>query len=140
LTKTADAIDPVSRTLLTQFAIDNADGALLAGGYTQVHLKLAGSSETLRLPVNTLIFRAEGLQVATIGADGKVVLKTITMGRDFGNTVEVAAGLTAEDQVVVNPPDSLATGQAVRIQTPPEKPKDNTATPSADAPKEAKKP
>jgi RND family efflux transporter MFP subunit len=126
LFKTADAIDPANRTLLTQFKIDNSKGELLAGGYTEAHLKLPTAENTLRLPVNTLIFRAEGLQVATLGADNKVTLKPITMGRDFGNTVEVTAGLDAGEKVIVNPPDSLATGDEVRINAPSEK-KDDTA-------------
>jgi RND family efflux transporter MFP subunit len=122
LFKTADAIDPANRTLLTQFKIDNPTGELLAGGYTETHLKLPTSDNTLRLPVNTLIFRAEGLQVATVDANNKVLLKTITMGRDFGNSVEVIAGIAPDEQVIINPPDSIVTGDEVRIAPPKDEP------------------
>ena len=115
LLKTSDAIDPASRTLLAEFETDNSNGELLAGGYTEVHLKLPAASSNIRLPVNTLIFRASGLQVATVDADNHAVLKTITMGRDFGNTVEIVAGIAPDEPVIVNPSDSLSDGQSVRI-------------------------
>ena len=136
LSKSADAIDVSRRTLLAQFEIDNPEGELLAGGYTEVHLKLPTTDDTLRLPVNTLIFRAEGIQVATVDAQGAVTLKSITMGRDYGNEVEVKAGLSADEQVIINPPDSIATGQSVHPRA--------AAKPTEPAPaapeKDAKKP
>jgi len=118
LLKTADAIEPVSRTFLVEFETDSPNGELLSGGYAEVHIKLPTASSNVRLPVNTLIFRADGLQVATVDANNRAVLKSVTMGRDFGNEVEISAGLTPNEPVIINPPDSLATGQQVRIIAP----------------------
>ena len=116
--KTAEAIDQASRTMLVEFMIDNKDNGLLAGGYGEIHIALPGVASSLRLPVNTLIFRADGLQVATVDADNKTSLHTVVMGRDFGNEVEIASGIGAQDRVIVNPPDSLIGGQPVRIAEP----------------------
>ncbi|CAL7960189.1 Efflux transporter periplasmic adaptor subunit [Gammaproteobacteria bacterium] len=109
----AKNLDQLTRTMLTEFHISNTDGKLFAGGYAEVHIKLP-SALRLRLPVNALIFRAAGLQVATVVA-GKVVLKNIAMGRDFGNEVEIKYGLSPNDVVIVNPPDSLKDGQQVSV-------------------------
>jgi hypothetical protein len=84
-----------------------------------VHFKVPGSDKTLSLPANTLLFRAAGLQVATVDSADHVHLKTIVPGRDFGKSIEVVSGLTADDDVVVNPPDSLTDGASVRIAPPP---------------------
>ena len=110
--RTAQAIDPASRTLLVEIDLDNPKGMILPGSFAQVHLKLPTSETTFRLPVNTLIFRSEGLRIATV-KDGVVSLVPVTLGRDFGSTVEVVTGLTGTESVVVNPPDSLAEGQRV---------------------------
>lgn len=115
LSTTAKAIDPDSRTLLAQFTTQNKDGKLLPGGYTQVEFSFPIPSHTVRLPINTLLFRAEGLQVATVDKDNKIVLKPITINRDFGIEVEVVTGINAGDSVVVNPSDSIANGDLVRI-------------------------
>lgn len=115
LLDTAKAIDRTSRTLLVQYAIENSNYELLAGSYTQLHLKLPANKNYVRLPVNTLIFRSQGMQVATIDGDETTVLKPITIGRDYGNFVEVVAGLQQEEKVILNPPDSLISGQRVRI-------------------------
>jgi RND family efflux transporter MFP subunit len=112
--RTAQAIDPASRTLLIEIDLDNPKGTILPGSFAQVHLRLPTSGTTFRLPVNTLIFRSEGLRVATV-KDGVVSLVAITLGRDFGSTVEVVTGLTGAEAVVVNPPDSLAEGQRVTV-------------------------
>ncbi len=109
----AKNLDQLTRSMLTEFHINNADGKLFAGGYAEVHIKLP-SALRLRLPVNTLIFRAAGLQVATVVA-GKAVLKNIAMGRDFGDEVEINYGLSPNDVVIVNPPDSLKDGQQVSV-------------------------
>ncbi len=86
---------------------------MLPGGYAEVHIKLPAASDSVRLPVNTLIFRADGLQVATVDANGnQALLKSVTMGRDFGNEVEISAGIAPDEQVIVNPPDSLSNGRA----------------------------
>jgi RND family efflux transporter MFP subunit len=131
LAKTANAIDPVSRTLLVQFEADNQTGELFAGGYTEVHLKLGTYSASLRLPSNTLIFRSDNVQVAVVepGSNNtsRAILKTVVMGRDFGNYVEIASGLGADDQVILNPPDSITSGQEVKVAAPDvEKPKTET--------------
>ncbi len=111
---TAKAIDVSTRTLLIQLQVDNAENELLAGSYAEVHLKLPAKDSVI-LPVNTLIFRAEGMQVATIDGDSKVIFKSITIGHDFGDTVEVVAGVKPNESVILNPPDSLLNGQEVRI-------------------------
>jgi Membrane-fusion protein len=115
LVRTAKAIDPGQRTLLAELAVDNRTGALLAGSYAEVHLKLPMRKQHLRLPANALIFRDAGLQVATVSADRRVKLKSIKLGRDFGTSVEVIDGLAANDQVIANPPDSISDGQVVRV-------------------------
>ena len=115
LLDTAKAIDPNDRTLLAEFAIDNANYQLLAGGYTETHLIISVNKHAVRLPVNTLIFRSKGMQVATIEGDSKVLLKPITIGRDFGDSVEVVSGLQSGESVIVNPPDSIFPGEKVHI-------------------------
>jgi RND family efflux transporter MFP subunit len=118
VTSTARALDAVSRTLQVELQIDNAGGELLPGSYVQVHFTLPASSTTLRVPVNTVLFRAAGLQVATVDANRRVHLKLITQGRDFGTEIEVLSGISADDTLVVNPPDSISEGAAVRLQQP----------------------
>ncbi len=115
LVRTANAIDPTSRTLLVEIAVDNPTGQLFTGSYAEVHFKLPTPTSSLILPVNTLLFRAEGLRIATVGPDQKVQLKQITIGHDFGSEVEVVAGLTGNENVIINPPDSVIDGQTVRI-------------------------
>lgn len=118
LVRTANAIDVASRTLLTEIDVDNPKGELLPGSYCEVHLKVdAHAAAAMKLPVNALIFRSDGLQVATVKADGHVAMKSITVGRDFGDSVEVLSGLDMSDRVVINPPDSIASNQIVRIAT-----------------------
>ena len=115
LVRTAEAIDVASRTLLTEFDVDNSKGELLAGSYAEVHLKLGTEASTFTLPVNAIIFGSEGLRVATVGDGDRVTIGAITVGRDYGNTVEVLSGLTGTERVVINPPDSLESGQVVRV-------------------------
>jgi RND family efflux transporter MFP subunit len=119
--RTAGSIDPSSRTLLVEIDLDNRSGELMPGAYAEVHFKLPTDASTFRLPVNTLIFRGDGLRVATV-TNGTVHMVPITLGRDFGSTVEVVSGLTGTELVVVNPPDSLTDGQAV-VVTPADAPK-----------------
>jgi RND family efflux transporter MFP subunit len=114
LARTAQSIDIASRTLLTEIDVENPKGELLPGSYAEVHLKLPTPASTLKVPVATLIFRAEGLQVATVKGD-QVQIVTVTAGRDFGSDIEIASGLTGTEQVVVNPPDSLVDGVTVRV-------------------------
>ena len=115
LVRTANAIDPASRTLLVEIAVNNPTGQLFTGSYAEVHFKLPTPASSLILPVNTLLFRSEGLRVATVGQDQKVELKQITLGHDFGGEVEVVAGLDGTENVIINPPDSVADGETVRI-------------------------
>jgi len=84
----------------------------------EVHFKLAGNAQSLRLPANTVLFRAPGLQVAIVDAHRRIQLKSIVEGRDFGNTIEVLSGLDADDAVVINPPDSIVNGVTVRVAAP----------------------
>jgi RND family efflux transporter MFP subunit len=114
LVRTANAINMTTRTLLAEIDVDNPKGTLLTGSYAEVHLKVPGQGSTFLIPVNTLIFRTQKLQVGVV-RDGKVVLADLVPGHDFGVEIEIVAGLKADDQVVVNPPDSLVTGQQVQI-------------------------
>jgi multidrug efflux pump subunit AcrA (membrane-fusion protein) len=104
-----------SRTLLAEFDVDNESGELLAGSYAEVHLKLGTPSSTFTLPVNAVIFGSDGLQVATIGDGDTVAISSITLGRDYGNSVEVLSGLSGHERVVINPPESLSAGQVVHV-------------------------
>jgi RND family efflux transporter MFP subunit len=118
LVRTAEAIDQSTRTLLVEIRVNNPTGTLLSGAYAEVHLKLPTATSALILPVNTLLFRSEGLRVAAL-TDGKhAELKPITLGHDFGSEVEVVAGLTGDESVIVNPPDSIVSGEEVRIAQP----------------------
>jgi RND family efflux transporter MFP subunit len=121
IVRNADAIDLNSRTLNVEVDIDNRDGRIKPGAYVFVHLKLPDNSKrathSLIIPANTLLFRSEGLQVGVVRANN-AELVPITVGRDYGSTVEVINGLKPTDQVIVNPSDSLTTGTPVRISAP----------------------
>ena len=114
LVRTADAITVTTRTLLIEIDVDNPTGTLLTGSYAEVHLAVPTRTSTLLLPVNTLLFRSEGLRVGIV-KDGKVVLTAVTPGHDFGNQIEIVSGLKPDDQVIINPPDSIIHGQQVQI-------------------------
>jgi RND family efflux transporter MFP subunit len=114
LVRTADAINMTTRTLLIEIDVANPTNTLLTGSYAEVHLKVPTQSSTFIIPVNTLIFRSEGLRVGVV-KDQKVTLTSVTPGHDFGNQIEIVAGLKPEDQIVINPPDSIVTGQQVQI-------------------------
>jgi RND family efflux transporter MFP subunit len=114
LIRTADAINMTTRTLLIEVDVDNPVGTLLTGSYAEVHLSIPSQASTYLLPVNTLIFRSEGLRVGIV-KDGKVVLTAVTPGHDFGNEIEIVSGLKADDQVIINPPDSIVSGQKIQI-------------------------
>lgn len=114
LVRTAEAINLTTRTLLVEISVDNPTGKLLTGSYAEVHLNLSQPNATYLIPVNTLIFRSEGLHVGVV-KDGKVILRPVTPGHDFGSTIEIVDGLNAGDQVIMNPPDSIMSGQAVEI-------------------------
>jgi len=114
LVRTADAINMTTRTLLIEVDVDNPSGTLLTGSYAEVHIAVPSQASTFLLPVNVLIFRSEGLRVGVV-RDGKVVLTAVTPGHDFGNEIEIVSGLRADDQVIINPPDSIVSGQEVQI-------------------------
>lgn len=115
IARNAGALNPVARTLRLEVDVRNTDHALLPGSYAQVHLQLHAAQAAYSLPVNTLLFRPQGVQVATVDGSGKVSLKTITLGRDFGARVEVVSGLTGSEAVILNPSDAIADGTLVRI-------------------------
>ncbi len=112
---TSGAMATDSRTLLTELEVDNSKNEILPGSYAQVRFLDTAPSATLTLPSNTLLFRAQGLQVGVVGPDGKVDLHNVQIGRDFGQKVEVLSGVSASDQVIVNPSDSLVSGTTVRV-------------------------
>ena len=113
LVRTAQAIDQASRTLLTEVDVDNRTGEIPPGAYAEVHLKLPTATSAVVIPVTSLIFRSEGLRVGVV-RNGHAALIPITLGRDFGTSVEVVSGLDASEKVITNPPDSLVDGQEVR--------------------------
>ena len=118
LVRTADAIDVASRTFLSEFQMDNPNGEILTGAHAQARLKIPVQATAFFLPVNTLIFRADGLQAAKVLGDNRVALVKITLGRDYGKEVEVVDGLRGDESVVLDPPDSLLAGAAVRVVKP----------------------
>jgi RND family efflux transporter MFP subunit len=113
LVRNASTIDLTSRTLLAEVDVDNKGGELLPGAYAQVHLQLEHGVQTLRVPVSTLIFQSDGLKIATVGPDGYAHLTAVLPGRDFGSEIEITSGLTANQLVIDNPPDSLSEHQKV---------------------------
>lgn len=115
LLDTAQAIDPVTRTLLAQFVINNTNELLLPGSYTEVRFALPYSSQTIKLPVNTLLFQSQGLQVAVVRNQRQIILNSVVVNRDFGAEVEIVSGVKPGDQVVLNPPDSISNEQPVRV-------------------------
>jgi RND family efflux transporter MFP subunit len=119
--RTANALDPALRTLQVELELDNPQHDLFPGAYAEVHFKIAGNAQAVRLPANTILFRSAGPQVATVDAQHRVKLKSIVQGRDFGGTIEVVSGLTPGDAVVLNPPDSIFDGATVRVAAPPSK-------------------
>jgi RND family efflux transporter MFP subunit len=114
LVRTDNSINPASRTLRVEVDVDNADGKLLPGSYVFVHFSLPGRARSLTVPSNTLLFRREGLRVGVV-RDGVAELVPITIGRDYGDKVEVLSGLGPDDQVILNPSDSLIGGTTVRV-------------------------
>lgn len=114
LVRHANSIDPASRTLLVEVDVDNANGQLMPGAYVRVHLKLPVETHSVTVPANTLLFRSEGLRVGVV-RDGRAELLPITIGRDYGSTVEVVAGLQPTDAIIVDPADSLIGSTPVRI-------------------------
>jgi len=114
LVRTADDINLATRTLLVEIDVNNPTGTLLTGSYAEVHLAVPTQASTFLIPVNTLLFRTEGLRVGIVKG-GKVVLAAVTPGHDFGNQMEIVSGLKPNDQIIINPPDSIVSGQEVQI-------------------------
>jgi len=113
--RTADAIDPATRTLLTEVDVPNKDGHLLRGSFGEVHFSPKIDTAKLTVPVNAMLFRQEGPQLAVVGPDNKVQLRPITIGRDYGTTLEILGGVSLEDRVIVNPAESIENGQQVNV-------------------------
>lgn len=139
--RTADAIDLASRTLNTEVDVPNRDGRLLPGGYAQVHLMLGVTGARLQVPVNALLFRAEGLRAVVVEADHKTHLQPLVIGRDYGTALEVLQGLHPNDWIVLNPPDSLDEGVQVNVKEVPQEvtptgnlPNHGTAVPGGNVP------
>jgi RND family efflux transporter MFP subunit len=113
--RTADSIDTTTRTLLTEVDVPNKDGKLLPGSFGEVHFKPQINAQKVTVPVNAMLFRTQGAQVAVVAADGKVQLRRISIGRDYGTTLEVVGGVDVNDRIIVNPSDSIEDGQKVNV-------------------------
>src|SRR6202049_1066813 len=113
--RTAEAIDPATRTLLTEVDVPNKDGHLLRGSFGEVHFSPKIDTAKVTVPVNAMLFRQEGPRLAVVGPDNKVQLRPITIGRDYGTTLEILGGVNLEDRVIINPAESLENGQKVNI-------------------------
>ncbi|HWX32677.1 MAG TPA: efflux RND transporter periplasmic adaptor subunit [Steroidobacteraceae bacterium] len=129
--RTSGAINSASRTLRVEVDVDNEDGAVLPGAYALVDLDVTASHPLLSVPVNTLLFRPNGVQVAIVDGTGKAQLRTVTLGRDFGTTIEVTSGLDASESVIANPGDAIAPGDAVRVAENPPSAEKPSKSPSA---------
>jgi RND family efflux transporter MFP subunit len=132
---TSESITPNSRTLLVELHLDNADNQIQPGSYAQARLTASALGQVVTLPNNTLLFRAQGLQVGVVKPDNTVELRDIKVGRDFGTTIEIVQGVSPSDKVILNPADSLVTGNAVAIASPPPA----TQKPSSSPPQVAEK-
>jgi len=113
--RTAEAIDTTTRTLLTEVDVPNPDGKLLPGSFGEVHFQPHINVNKVTIPVNAMLFRKEGPRVAVVGSDGKVQLRPISIGRDYGTTLEIVGGVDVSDQIIVNPADSIEDGQQVNV-------------------------
>jgi RND family efflux transporter MFP subunit len=136
--RNAESIELASRTLRVEVDVPNRAGELLPGGYAQVHLAIQVGGERVQVPVNALLFRAEGLRAIVVDANHKLHLQPLTVGRDYGTTLEVLQGITASDWIVLNPADSLDDGQPVNVKEMPQKPAPANPQPAAPANQGAK--
>jgi len=116
VTHVSGAIDPATRTLLTEIQIPNPDGQLFAGALGRMHLSIKLKSVPEVVPINALLFRSEGSQVGVVDDANVVHLKKVTFGRDFGTAIEINSGLKPGDRIILNPPDSISDGSEVRVQ------------------------
>jgi membrane fusion protein (multidrug efflux system) len=118
LVSTSNALMESSRTALVQLQADNPDGKLWPGAFAEVHFHIPSAQNTLRIPATALVFGAHGMQVAAVDGSGKVTLKTVDIGRNLGNEVEIESGLTLSDRLIDNPPESTETGEVVQVADP----------------------
>jgi multidrug efflux system membrane fusion protein len=130
IARTADAIDQSTRTLLTEVDVPNPQGRLFPGSLGEVHFAVGVNVSKVTVPVNAMLFRAQGPQVAVVGPDNKIQLRQLSIGRDYGTTLEVLGGLSTSDQIVVNPPDSLEDGEQVNVAQAPSNPGQRPAQPA----------
>ena len=137
LVRNSSAIDPASRTLLVEVDVDNPKGELLPGAYVFVHLRLPRETMSLTVPANTLLFRSQGLQVGVV-RNGQAILVPVTLGHDYGTTVEIVSGIDPSDQVIVAPSDSLSDGTLVRVANAPSTAPAAAPPPAKAAPRAAK--
>ncbi|HEV2468657.1 MAG TPA: efflux RND transporter periplasmic adaptor subunit [Candidatus Sulfotelmatobacter sp.] len=120
IARTAEAIDPNTRTLLTEVDVPNKDGRLLPGSFGEVHFAVGSDVGKVTVPVNAMLFRSQGAQLAVVGPDNRIQLRPMNIGKDYGTSLEILGGVTTTDRVVINPPDSLEQGQLVNVaQAPP---------------------
>jgi RND family efflux transporter MFP subunit len=117
VTRSSHSIDTMSHTLLTEIDVPNPSGQLMPGAYANVHIHLANEIQHLMIPTGAVLFQAAGPQVAVVNANHQVELHKVSIGRDFGNTIEITGGLSASDQVIASPPDYLVDGMRVTVQT-----------------------
>jgi RND family efflux transporter MFP subunit len=115
IARTAEAIDPNTRTLLTEVDVPNKDGRLLPGSFGEVHFAVGSNVDKVTVPVNAMLFRSEGPRLAVVGPDKKVDLRAINIGKDYGTTLEILGGVTVADLVIINPSDSLEPGEVVNV-------------------------
>jgi len=113
--RTANSIDPNTRTLLTEVDVPNPSGTLLPGSYAEVHFDVKITGQRLSLPVNALLFRPDGTMAAVVTADNRIDLKKLTIGRDYGNSLEILQGIDPADRIVINPPDALEQNEQVNL-------------------------
>ena len=111
----AQSVSPTTGTTLMQVIVDNSAGELMPGDYASIHIHANTSAKVLSVPSSALIFDAKGLSIATVGADNRVVLKPVTIEQDLGAVIEISGGLTADDRVIQNPPDGIASGAQVNV-------------------------
>ena len=115
--RTSRSIDPMARTLNVEVDVDNSKGELFPGAYTEVHLKLKDGIPTMTIPVSALLFRQEGLRIAVAKSDNTAELVPVTLGRDFGDYAEITTGLTGQERIISNPPDSIIDGEQLNVRT-----------------------
>jgi multidrug efflux pump subunit AcrA (membrane-fusion protein) len=111
----SQAVDVASGTTRMQLGLDNSSGELMPGGYANVRLTLARDGVPLHIPASALIFNQNGLRVATVGPDDKVLFKTVTIARDLGRDIELGSGISPDDRIIAAPPDGIADGDQVRV-------------------------